>query len=295
VVLNPSDEGRKVCEALLSRHVARFTGSELKAQLERPCQLDPLPEPNGTGGEGVYHLVSERKITDVDLVLLMPQEPADAKALGEATVTDFSAIGTRADCERRLAQMQGLWAQEQAKADESAREWIQGQLRQQEVNAAQACEKIQTVTSRCASLGGEDVKSACRGSEKIKRCRAARDRAFDRVRCEVEQESARRTCESERAILDQLRKRTEALLSETKTNAGTAKCMAGPSALPSTAEEGRADDQPRSEAEDSARQVSAQVEASMTEFLAYSERVHAIMREYGKDCDLAADSTGRCR
>lgn len=37
-----------------------------------------------------------------------------------------------------------------------------------------------------------------------------------------------------------------------------------------------------------ASQVSADVEAAMTEFLAYSESVFVIMREHGKDCDEAA-------
>ena len=46
--------------------------------------------------------------------------------------------------------------------------------------------------------------------------------------------------------------------------------------------------EPPGDANGSANQVSAEVEATMTEFLAYSESVLAIMREYGKDCDQAA-------
>ena len=46
--------------------------------------------------------------------------------------------------------------------------------------------------------------------------------------------------------------------------------------------------QPPGDANGSASQVSAEVQAAITEFFAYSESVFAIMREHGKDCDQAA-------
>jgi hypothetical protein len=45
---------------------------------------------------------------------------------------------------------------------------------------------------------------------------------------------------------------------------------------------------PAAETQPSARSVADEVEASMTEFLAYAESVLAIMREHGASCDLAA-------
>jgi hypothetical protein len=41
-------------------------------------------------------------------------------------------------------------------------------------------------------------------------------------------------------------------------------------------------------AKDSASQIAAEVQQTMMEFVAYSESVAAILREHGKDCDLAA-------
>ena len=61
-----------------------------------------------------------------------------------------------------------------------------------------------------------------------------------------------------------------------------------PSLPDSTDNKPPADDTPQEDTQDSTRDVSAAVEASMDEFLAYAESVLEIMRKYGNDCDLAA-------
>ena len=90
VVLDASDRGRRVCEALAERQVAALTGSTLDARLERACGAEPLPEP--TMIAGTHLLIDERRLTELDALVAMAQEPDDAAALGEASGSGRATI-----------------------------------------------------------------------------------------------------------------------------------------------------------------------------------------------------------
>lgn len=209
-VSNQADLGRKTCETLVENQMRVLTGSGLHARIDRPCTAAPLVPVKVAAGEHV--LVAERAISDVDLLLLMPQAPDGLKDAGRATVTNFVRFPSKDDCQKALSRMATIRQQDGAAAAEAAQGWMEGQVQEQERAAKQACEEKDQVESRCAALRGgkADMEKACGVSTKSRRCEEAKQRAMERSRCEIDQERAGRSCDIARAALEAVRRRLAA-------------------------------------------------------------------------------------
>lgn len=223
-VSSQSDLGRKICETLVENQMRVLTGASLHVRINRPCSAAPLDSVKVAVGE--YILVAERVISDVYLLLLMPQEPVGLKDAGRTTVTDFARFPSKDDCQKALAKIATIRQQDRAAADEAARGWLKGQIREQEGATKQACEEKDQVEARCAALPGgkAEIKMACGASTKSRRCEEAKQRAMERSRCAVDQERVGRSCDIARAALEAVRKRLATPQDEEPDKASAPSC-----------------------------------------------------------------------
>lgn len=206
-VSSKGDLGRKVCEAVVEKQLRALPGAGFHARIDRPCGTGSLVPVEVRAGEHV--LVTERVISDVDLLLLMPVAPDELEADGGTTMTEFARFTSKRACQQALARLATIRQQDRAEAAEYAKRWLEGQVQALEQAAKQACEEKDQAEPRCASVheGKAEIEQACSASTKSQRCREAQERALEQYQCTLRQERLARSCEGARAVLEGVRKR----------------------------------------------------------------------------------------
>jgi hypothetical protein len=170
-----SDRAEQVCEAVVEQETRIAPDTGLSAEVSRGCASTPLPPIEQSPGEAL--LVVRRVMTDLDVMLLVPQGASAAEPGERVVITHHSVFGSDDECRRVRAELIERQHAASVEAAAVAREWLESQLVTQREETERACTQADQAEERCAAVADEQERGLCENHAELARhhCDNARE------------------------------------------------------------------------------------------------------------------------
>jgi hypothetical protein len=174
-----SERAEQICEAVTEQEMRIAPDTGLRAAVARACASTPLPRVERAPGEVL--LVDRHVLSDLDVMLLVPEGSSSAEPGEEVIVTHHSAYESSGECERMRAELIERQRAASVEAARAAREWLESQLATQREATASACAEADQAEERCEAIADQEERGLCANQAELTRHRCDNARSIEGV------------------------------------------------------------------------------------------------------------------